>query len=59
MIGADLTRYLELKAEMMGADALATAAKAVLSEAMLRESPAIARYLEMKSQIHNDPDTTD
>jgi hypothetical protein len=59
MIGADLTRYLEIKAEMMGADALATAAKAILSEAMLREYPAIAQYLEIKERTQKIHDTTD
>jgi hypothetical protein len=54
-IGEDLTRYLEQKAQMMGDKPIATAALAALTEAMLRETPAIVQFLEMKKQH----DTTD
>jgi hypothetical protein len=49
-IGGELVRYLEIKAQMMGDKALATAALATLTEGMLRDTPAIAQFLEIKAK---------
>jgi hypothetical protein len=58
-IGEDLANYLEQKAQMMGDKPIATAALAALTEAMLRETPAIVQFLEMKSRTQKSNDTTD
>jgi len=54
-IGDELARYLEIKAQMMGdKKPIGAAAVAVLTEAMLRESDQILKYLELKERTRND-----
>ena len=52
-IGDELETYLELKAQMMGEKTVAAAARAVLTDSMLRDSAAMREYLKLKREIFN------